>query len=339
MLKVHYVNTECLNHVLHKHAGKVLAQISYGSSSSFSFSEDGLKIVVNVPVFPGMNLTEVWSGETLVSHHIDDSIAFVWDEQTLVGCIQALEEPEVPLEITIHRMYNKVLGCMRVQGYPNLIRIWNYLSNINNSRDGLERYQRFCIGRHQAFSERSNLFHSALPAASAVGMKSGPVLIYFIAQKTKGLHFENPRQMSAYHYPSTYGPKSPSFARATLSQQDRQTLFLAGTASIVGHATQHPRNIHEQTLETLRNLDALLDHVKKEVTDVESVRFTCQAVKVYIRPGQPMMIVKEIIEKHLGSHVPTLYLAAKLCRKDLLVEIESIFSTRNEVETGSCDAC
>ena len=132
------------------------------------------------------------------------------------------------------------LDSLPTLGFSDLFRIWNYFPEINGDRDGLERYQRFCMGRHQAFSEHYGDYKLALPAASAVGTLSGPFQLYFLAGRQKAIHIENPRQISAYDYPPMYGPKSPSFARATLTSISKSSyLFLAGTASIVGHATQH----------------------------------------------------------------------------------------------------
>ena len=52
----------------------------------------------------------------------------------------------------------------------------------------------------------------------------------------------------------------PTFSRAALADlgAGEVALFVSGTASIVGHETQHPGDVRAQTLETLNNLRAVL---------------------------------------------------------------------------------
>ena len=83
-------------------------------------------------------------------------------------------------------------------------------------------------------------FPQTLPAGTAVGTMSGPLKIHFLAARQPGTHVENPRQVSAYEYPRVYGPCSPSFARATLRPSiSGSHLLIAGTASVVGHVSEH----------------------------------------------------------------------------------------------------
>ena len=134
-------------------------------------------------------------------------------------------------------MYESTFALCEAQGYPHLLRVWNYFADINLEFDGLENYQRFCRARAAAFQQRFGEFVPRLPSASAIGTESGSSVVYFIAACQPGVHRENPRQLSAYSYPPQYGPRSPSFARATLNRFDgRDVFFISGTASIVGHA-------------------------------------------------------------------------------------------------------
>ena len=107
------------------------------------------------------------------------------------------------------------------------------------SRAGRENYHRFCRGRSLAFEEYfGKNFQRMLPAASAVGAVAGPFAIGFIAGQAEPRHFENPRQVPAFEYPPEYGPRPPSFSRATVvSQGGAQRTFISGTAAIRGHAT------------------------------------------------------------------------------------------------------
>ena len=66
---------------------------------------------------------------------------------------------------------------------------------------------------------------------------------------------ENPRQVPAYRYSRRYGLRPPCFARATKFES---TLFIGGTASIIGEDSRHAAAIVAQTEETLSNLRALI---------------------------------------------------------------------------------
>src|SRR5690606_23756156 len=121
--------------------------------------------------------------------------------------------------------------------------VWNYVPYINQISEGLEHYRQFNIGRWLAFE---TLFgrdlRSFMPAASAVGITSNAVMLTFIAGTRQPQYLENPSQVPAYHYPSEYGPRPPSFARAVLVQNTHRSPaciqgYLSGTASIEGHQT------------------------------------------------------------------------------------------------------
>ena len=61
---------------------------------------------------------------------------------------------------------------------------------------------------------------------------------------------ENPRQVSAYRYPPTYGPRvADLLARGAGRTSAAATiaLFISGTASIVGHETVHQGDVRAQT--------------------------------------------------------------------------------------------
>ena len=150
-------------------------------------------------------------------------------------------------------------------------------------------------------------------------------MLNFIAAREAGQHRENPRQISAYHYPPQYGPKSPSFARATLKRWGNDySLYISGTASIVGHQSLHPDDVQSQTEETLNNLRVLIDSTVRE----EGVAFagldSLRRLKIYIRDPQHLVLVQRSLDKVIDPGVPRLYLQADICRTELLLEIEGI---------------
>src|SRR5204862_4731485 len=117
--------------------------------------------------------------------------------------------------------------------------------------DDTEHYKRFSTGRHDALIA-AGFAKSDFPAACAVGMRGGNLAIHFLASRERGRNVENPRQVSAYDYPRQYGVRSPSFARATVAADG--SVFISGTASVVGHETLRIGDVGAQCEETIANL-------------------------------------------------------------------------------------
>jgi chorismate lyase/3-hydroxybenzoate synthase len=163
-----------------------------------------------------------------------------------------------------------------------------------------------------------------VPAASALGAASdSPLVVYFLAARTAPTFLENPRQVSAYHYPRQYGSHSPVFSRATLLRQSGGlALFISGTASIVGHRSLHVGDTAAQTRETLANIEALLAEANRVA---RGARFELGALafKVYVRRPADLPVIKAELAGALGAGARVIYLQAEICRQDLLVEIEA----------------
>ena len=133
---------------------------------------------------------------------------------------------------------------------------------------------------------------------------------------------ENPRQTSAYHYPPKFGRHSPIFSRAcVLNASAGTSLFVSGTASIVGHETIHQGDVGAQTRETMANINALLD----EANRVGQRRFSLDGLKfkVYVRRPSDLGAIEGVLARWLRPSTPIVYLQADVCREDLLVEIEA----------------
>jgi chorismate lyase/3-hydroxybenzoate synthase len=188
------------------------------------------------------------------------------------------------------------------------------LPDIHGQERGLERYQAFCAGRARAFEDRYGDRYSArLCASTAVGSRSGRAVVYFLADVRPGEHVENPRQVSAYSYPSCHGPRSPSFARAT---RVGARLLVSGTASIVGHESLHRGDVRAQVDETLDNIE-VLRRAAGPGSDAASW-------KAYIRDPADAGAVLERMRRRVGEDADIVALVADICRRELLVEIEAV---------------
>lgn len=221
--------------------------------------------------------------------------------------------------------YRRLLETTRALDHPQLLRVWNYMPDINAGAGDAERYRRFCIGRGRAL-EHMGIGESRLCAGSAIGGEEPVLRVYALAGQAGGRAIENPRQVSAYRYPRGYGPRSPSFTRATaLPEEDGTfTLLISGTASVVGHATAHADNLDGQLLETARNLEALLAEAARELARPRLASFSGQSLmRVYVRNADNWPRVKSFVERTWPG-VPAAGLRGDICRGDLLVEIEAV---------------
>ena len=232
----------------------------------------------------------------------------VWPaiEGVIFGSISVDETK--PLEELTREIYARLIDEVRAAGHPYFLRMWNQVGGLNEHERGLERYQLFCAGRHDAFVDAGYHHDVDLPAASAVGTRGRGLIVHYLAAREPGVQIENPRQVSAYRYPRQYGPKSPSFSRATIW---RDTVFLSGTSSVVGHETMHAGDVLAQLDETLRNIEMLVP--------LDSI----VTAKTYVRNAADYDLIAPRLENVFRSN---LYLEADICRADLLIEIEGVAS-------------
>lgn len=228
-----------------------------------------------------------------------------------------------PLQATSQALYGRIFDLLREQGTPHLWRVWNYLARINDESHGLERYRQFNLGRYGAFVQAQRETGGQVPAACAIGVAAGPLSVAFLAGTSPVVAVENPRQLSAWQYPSQYGPRAPTFSRAALAYPNGQeVLFISGTASIVGHATLHAGDVVAQCEETVRNLDATVQAANRLARS--ALPFTLQGLshRVYVRHARDAGAVQRTLRALLGD-APVVHVQADICRADLLVEIES----------------
>jgi enamine deaminase RidA (YjgF/YER057c/UK114 family) len=221
--------------------------------------------------------------------------------------------------------YQDIFEVLNETEHRHLIRIWNYLPEINAQAGGDERYRHFNSARAMAFRKSGRATTGTVPAACALGSPAGsPLSIYFLAARRPPRMIENPRQTSAYLYPPKFGKHSPIFSRACIwGEPPESRLFVSGTASIVGHETIHHGNVVAQTRETLVNIGALVDEANRTVG---ARRFALSELKlkVYVRNLADLPAIKATLAELLDPATCIVYLQADVCREDLLVEIEAV---------------
>lgn len=270
---------------------------------------------------------EIWLGHADASAGRSGAIRYRHNDAMLFGVLTLPEsghhDTASPLQQATESAYRQLFALLDTLNYPHLYRVWNYMADINGISHGLERYRQFNLGRQQATLACGQEVAGEIPAACALGMAEGPLTIAFLAGRTPSLAIENPRQISAYDYPQQYGPRSPTFSRASLLRLPRsELLFVSGTASIVGHQTMHPGDVVAQTREMIANLQSLINEANLRASPAE---FTLahNFYRVYIRNAADIPIVKEEMARLMGPALKVMFVRADICREDLLVEIET----------------
>jgi len=294
--------------------GRLLGAVAYGAVHPPG--ADVTRVDVDVLGERRSPVIEAWLAAGSVQRAVDADVRLAWNDHVLYGALQTTLDGD--MSAAAERAYRSIFSVIRARGYSHLLRVWNYFPGINADDAGLERYRRFSLGRHAAFSD-GQAADAAVPSASALGVRDGPLTIYFIAARTPGLAVENPRQISAYHYPGRYGPKSPLFSRAMQSPAALgPLLFVSGTASIVGHETRHAGDVRAQCRE-------LLDNIRTVVARAAGGRDTARRwqLKVYVRHRSDLGAIDAALRAAFPDTDP-LYLRADICRADLLVEVEAV---------------
>jgi chorismate lyase/3-hydroxybenzoate synthase len=285
-------------------------------------------ITLDLPQLDGPSQLEVWSSDQPVTVHRANEFSAAMSRDILAISICLDEEAGGGLTKTTQQAYQLLLAQLRELGFPYLWRIWNYFPRINEQERGLERYKQFCVGRYQALAEILSDFPASLPASTAVGTRSGPLRVYVLAGAQPATHLSNPRQVNSYEYPDTYGPCRPYFARATICRSESGSqLFIAGTASVVGHASQHAGLPGEQAREILHNLRTLLDHADRHLDGLGTASTHAGLYKVYVRNPLHLSSIRATLRDRLLDSSRLLFLQGDLCRQELLVEIEGRIST------------
>lgn len=302
--------------------GDILLTVAYGDRTAAT-PEPRLDVANRV--LGGGPVVESWRSPGRAERHRRGPLAWSEDETLLAGVLASPWGDNV--EENSRAQFAALLGLVAERGFPHLLRVWNYLPRINDGEGDFERYRRFNSGRARAFVDRFGAtgVESRFSASSAVGTPGELLGTAFLATRGTTLHLENRRQLAASRYPRLYGPRAPSFSRATLAAGDSgDALFVSGTASIVGHETVHAGSLAAQIDETLRNLDAVIDEARRLAGwSVPALSGFAQA-KVYLRHAAHLDAARARLASALPRGLATIFLEADLCRSDLLVEIEGV---------------
>ncbi len=292
-------------------------ELRYGAQTAgWRTTSGGLTLMVPVPVLAGAESGILLPGDVILHEEAPDCV----HAETACGHFVALKMPIAQdLAATSERLYDSLLT--KLDGL-SLLRIWNFVPAINMGEGEAENYQRFCTGRARGFAGRGVPL-GAYPAASAVGCQGDALLTFAVATtEPEPIHFENPLQVPAFHYPKEYGPDAPAFSRATACGLADGALFVSGTASVRGHLTVHPGELAGQLTVTAENLRAILGAAKRAPGGGEP-SWCC----AYVRRAEDAAPVEDWLRAQGWARLGRYTLVqSDICRKDLMVEVELSWS-------------
>jgi len=296
----------------------LLAAVRFGPATADKHVSDGpLRIDVGLTPLAATADTELWWATGPVVHGSHGAIRYAHDDRRLIAILELDEREHGGITGAAAAAYTQMRRFQQQSSFPHLLRIWNYLDAINKGAGDLERYREFCVGRTHGLG---NAAAASYPAATGIGHQhpTHRLQVYWLAGRAPGKSIENPRQVSAYRYPRDHGPASPTFARATLATDG--SLLISGTASIVGHVSQHGGDPLAQLDETLRNLAAVNE--RADALRAAHSRPT-DLFKVYLRDPACLDTVAKKLQQAFPRST-AIYLAADICRRELLLEIECL---------------
>ncbi|MCL3782442.1 hypothetical protein EMN47_18830 [Prolixibacteraceae bacterium JC049] len=222
--------------------------------------------------------------------------------------------------------------------FTHVVRQWNYIEEIisvhRTEANEIQNYQVFNDVRSKYYSQCE--FKNGYPAATGIGTKSGGVSISFIAidpkESVKISAVTNTRQIDAHNYSeqvlvgTACTKTSPKFERAKIVASSKvATNYISGTAAIIGEDTIPNEDYAHQTIETLNNIDILINRENAAVETLagNAIKSSMQHLRVYINKIENAEVVKQEVFKRYPT-VPVNYVEADVCRDNLLVEIESV---------------
>jgi chorismate lyase / 3-hydroxybenzoate synthase len=331
-LSVDYLSADALRALSAAGWSSILGVTGFGAVPGF-VPADVPHTASFTPSLTGEDLFEVWRvvnhGVTPLAHGESGRVQYRCCDDLLFGCVRIEESAlgeaseEQGLMKATELAYLDVFALLERTRYRHLVRIWNYLPDINGEAGGEERYRHFNSARQLAFRGSGRATTGTVPAASGLGSPAGgPLSIYFLASPRPPKMIENPRQTSAYHYPAKFGRHSPIFSRACVwGESGNGRLFISGTASIVGYETVHRDDVSAQTNETLNNIEILIEEANR-LGGAGHYTLEGLNLKAYVRhPEDQPAIAAVLAARYPGAQI--VYCRADVCREELLVEIEA----------------
>lgn len=255
-------------------------------------------------------------------------------------CELHLSGVSAPLHLSVRQqakqIFHTIKSILECEGMPinSIVRQWNYIERITDLDGESQRYQLFNDER-TSFYEMTD-WPNGFPAATGIGMMAGGIVVDCLAVSgvDQDLPLTNPLQIDAHAYTQgvligaedqNRGIKTtPKFERAKyIGNTNKALVYVSGTAAIRGESSLGVGNAARQTQLTLENISHLVS-TDNTVTPVSGVR-CLEMLRVYIKHEEDFEEIREVCSQY-NAAANVSYLLADICRDELLVEIESVFS-------------
>lgn len=276
----------------------------------------GLRVAVPCPVIAGDAREDLPFGSG-VAETCGEWTVLRAPGMTVFAAVATMDDDSV--ERVTARLYS---GLFERTRELHLYRVWHFVPGILNRDGGREEtYRRFCAARAGAFDAAFPAGAEArMPSASAVGADGDRLVIVAVAGEAVPEHFENPEQTPAYRYPPDYGPRPPSFARATRVTTPSGTwTFVSGTAAIRGSESLFPGDFAAQLAVARENLAIMTRLAGPAGAPSTTLR------RVYVKPGDAPAGPFAFAGPGRGPVV----LRSHICRPELLLEEEVTMHAAN----------
>ena len=258
-----------------------------------------------------------------------------------VHCAGLMGNVDDTITEAAERAFKMALTILNQEGLSikDIIRQWNYIEDIamvEDMEDAPQNYQDFNDVRARYYDQVK--FEQGYPAATGIGQDTGGVIIGFIALSESDIisikAIGNPGQIDAHKYSeivlegNSDQKCTPKFERAKLvTIGTRNYIYVSGTASILGEKTVHEGDVEKQTLTTIENIKRLFSKENQDMLgldfDVAKIQFS--HLRVYVKFKKDIPAVQKVCNAELNCK-SSLFLESDVCRENLLVEIEGVFT-------------
>ena len=217
-------------------------------------------------------------------------------------------------------MFGNANAALEANGfsYSDVVRTWIYLARL---LDWYRQFNRVRTDYHRKVGLGCDPKRSIFPASTGIqGCHAAEECfmdVLALRSSDTASVVSNPirhtsRQGEAFSYGS-------AFSRGmALAVEDKQTVFVSGTASVnPAGQTIHRGDAEMQSIETLLNIAALLADQKGRLQDICQATVFCKdlaALTAYHRVRRLLQI----------PAFPSVYVLADVCRPELLIEIEAV---------------
>ncbi|HOL22670.1 MAG TPA: Rid family hydrolase, partial [bacterium] len=237
-----------------------------------------------------------------LTHYWTSGITFPEGKNTYEQTIGLLEK------------YNNFLNKYGMTLKDNVIRTWFFVQNIDVN------YHPFVIARKEFYEKNGLTKNTHFIASTGIQGSSKEIAARVVmdAYAISGITQEQIKFLSVPEYMSPTYIYGVTFERGTaIHYQDRQHIFISGTASIDNQGNiLYQGDVIRQLDRTITNIEALLRSAGATLKDMA-------IVIAYVRDPSDHNTVKKILKKRIGN-TPVIIAYAPVCRPGWLVEIEGI---------------